>query len=182
MAELAPTPPHTAVPLTRALAEDYATELASLASLIPLVEYTAEDVVSEQKGERMLSNKWLHSLIIIEDSKPIAFVMAYERQSEENAQYPDNTLYISELAVAETHWHQGIAQSLLQQFFERNNELGFRTLSGAFNYSIQTNSADWNKHVISLYESFGFKQRAIKPYPNRTDVVLGVGVDGLKLR
>lgn len=174
MTELAPNPPYSAIPLTRELAEANATQLASLASQIPQVEYSAEDILAEQKGDRELLNKWQHSLVVIEGNKPIALVMGYERRAEGNSQYPKNTLYISELAVAETHQHQGIARSLLHKFFELNNAIGFQTLNGSLNYSIQTNSAEWNQHVVELYESFGFERRATKEYPDRTDIVLGV--------
>jgi ribosomal protein S18 acetylase RimI-like enzyme len=180
MTEFAPPAP-TAIPLTRELAEQYAQDLAALTSQIPEVEYTAADILAEQKGERNMLNKWQHSLVVMEGDKPIAFVMGYERRAEGNDQYPNDTLYISELAVGESHQHQGIARSLLQQFFEMNNGVGFLSLSGKLNYSIQTNSATWNDHVIKLYESFGFKQRATKAYPNRTDVVLGVDLGGLQL-
>lgn len=172
MTELSPNPPSNAVPLTRELAETHAAELAILGSQIPQVEYSAEDILAEQKGDRELLNKWQHSLVVMEGGKPVAFVMGYERRAEGNSQYPEDTLYVSELAVAESYQHQGIARSLLKQFFELNNAAGFQTLSGKLNYSIQTNSADWNAHVIDLYKSFGFKQRATKEYPNRTDVVL----------
>ena len=181
MTELAPNPPYSATPLTRELAEEHAAELAQLASQIPQVEYSPEDILAEQKGDRDLLNKWQHSLVVMDGGKPVSFVMGYERRAEHNSQYPVDTLYISELAVAETHQKQGIARLILRQFFELNNTVGFQTLSGSFNYSIQTNSAEWNTHIIELYKSFGFEQRATKEYPNRTDVVLGVDSSELQL-
>ncbi len=125
-------------------------------------------------------NKWQHSLMVLDDGKPVAFIMGYERQGEGTEQYPSNTLYISELAVAQTHQRQGIATSLLRQFLEHNNKLGFQSLDGDLNYSLQTNSAKWNNHVVELYKSFGFKQRAFKNYDNRVDVVLGVQASELQ--
>lgn len=181
MTEFASQPPYLAIPLTRELAEEHAEDLASLASQIPQVEYGPEDILAENKGDRELLNKWQHSLVVIEGGRPIAFAMGYERRSERNTQYPEDTLYVSELAVAETHQRQGIARRLLQQFFEHNNGIGFQTLDGKFSYSIQTNSAEWNTYVIDLYKSFGFKERATKEYPNRTDVVLEVNSDELRL-
>ncbi len=181
MTELAVSPSYSAVPLTREFAEKYSTDLAELANQIPQVKYASEDILAEQKGNRFLLNKWQHSLVIIDEGKPIAFIMGYERQAESNEQYPTNTLYVSELAVAKEYQHRGIARSILRQFFEMNNALGYQTLSGEINYSLQTNSAEWNRHVIDLYESFGFKQRSTKKYPNRTDVILGVNLEGLRL-
>lgn len=182
MTEFAPNTPYATSPLNREFAEEHAVELALLASQIPQVEYSAEDILAEQKGDRELLNKWQHSLVVVDDGRPTAFVIGYERVSEENSQYPNDTLYVSELAVAETHQQQGIARSLLRQFFEFNNAVGFQTLRGELNYSIQTNSAEWNTHVIDLYKSFGFEQRATKRYPNRIDIVLGVDSSELQLR
>lgn len=169
------------VPLTKEVAEIHLDRLCELANLIPEVNYTPEDILADQKGERQLHNKWQHSLVVMEGDKPIAFVMGYEREAEANDQYPQNTLYVSELAVAPDQQGKGIARRLLIEFFTKNNALGFLTLEGELNYTIQTNSADWNKNVVSLYESFGFTERATKDYPNRTDVVLGVGASELTL-
>jgi ribosomal protein S18 acetylase RimI-like enzyme len=174
MSETLSEPSVTTELLTHELAERYASELAALANQIPQVVYTPDDILAEQKGDRLMIGKWVHSLIVLENNAPIAFVMCYERVGEDNEQYPQNTMYISELAVAKAHQRQGIARSLLGTFFERNNILGFQQLEGDVNYSIQTNSAGWNTHVIDLYKSFGFKQRALKSYPDRVDVVLGL--------
>lgn len=181
MSETIPPPRYSTRDLTLELAVEYAEELAELASLIPQVTYTPEDILAEQKGERRMGAKWAHGLIRFDDNRPVAFIMGYERTAEGNPQYPENTLYISELAVAETHQGLGMARDLLHSFFEKNNTLGFLELNGTLNYSIQTNSADWNKHVIDLYKSFGFTERALKNYPDRTDVVLGVSASELQL-
>jgi len=161
-------------PLTRKLAAQHQNTLAALANLIPQVEYTAETILAECKGDRGMLGKWKHSLVVMDAGRPIAMVMGYERRSEGNEQYPANTLYITELAVHNNYQGQGIARALLSEFFAHNNQLGFVHLDGSFNYSIQTNSADWNRHVRELYESFGFRTRATKPYNNRTDVVMGM--------
>ena len=165
--------------LSRELALQYIDGLAALANQIPSVSYQPHDLLTEQKEERQLYNKWDHSLILLEDDRPIGFIMGYERQAENNEQYPKNSLYISELAVLESHQNQGIGRSLLGQFLFMNNTAGFLTLDGALHYSVQTNSARWNRHVRELYESFGFKKRATKDYANRTDIVLSVCVDQL---
>lgn len=168
--------------LTRELAEKYAKRLGALANLIPGVDYTSDDILTEQKGDRRMPNKWDHSMIILgQIGEPIAFIMGYERIAEGNEQYPSNTLYISELAVAESCQGRGIARNLLRDFLTKNNVVGFLSLEGELNYSIQTNSAGWNAHVVDLYKSFGFSERAIKEYPNRIDVVLGVKASELAL-
>lgn|SRR5487761_1123037 len=181
MAETITQPNFGAIPLTKELASQHLEQLTALANQIPEVDYKPDDILADHKGERQLRNKWDHSLVVFEDNVPIAFVIGYERQVEGNEQYPENTLYISELAVVESRQQQGIARSLLTEFFEKNNEVGFLSLEGELNYSIQTNSAEWNEHVLELYKSFGFEKRATKNYPNRTDAVLRVTKNALKL-
>lgn len=161
------------VDLTRQFAEKYADELAAMADQIPGVEYSAGDILAEEKGERKMLGKWIHSLAVIDQGAPVGFVVGYERATEGNDQYPESTIYISELAVKDTHQKQGIARQLLKAFFLKNNVLGMQHYDTGLNYSIQTNSADWNRHVIELYKSFGFKKRATKDYPNRIDLILG---------
>lgn len=130
--------------------------------------------MADTKGDRQLLGKWEHSLVVLDGDVPVATAYGYERRGEGSEQYPANTLYVAELVVAETHQRRGIARHLLKEFIEFNNDLGFLYLDGTFNYSVQTNAAKWNNHVRALYESFGFKVRAMKDYANRTDVVMGM--------
>ncbi len=176
MTEYNNSPKFVVEQLTQELAAKYASELAQLADQIPGVHYSADDILAETKGERQLVNKWEHSLVVFEDKEPIAFVVAYERAAENNEQYPSDTIYISELAVKASHQRRGIATDLLKSFFEKNNS-SITHPDTPPNYSIQTNSAEWNQHVVELYESFGFKVRATKEYPNRTDLILGVNAE-----
>lgn len=180
MSETSPRPSVTTQPLTHELAEAYVDTLTALACQIPGVSYTTEDVLATQKGDRQLLNKWDHSLAVFEGDEMVGVVVGYERRSEGNEQYPADTLYISELAVSPDYQGKGVAKSLLEEFFRRNNQVGFKTLSGPLNYSVQTNSADWNQPVVDLYKSYGLKQRALKTYPNRVDVVLGAEVLDLR--
>lgn len=161
------------ISLTKSVAEECTDRLVELANLIPQVDYTRIDILAEQKGDRALHGKWDHSFAVTKDGRIIGFIMAYERAREDNEQYPKNTLYISELAVAPEHQGQGIAKNLLDHFFTENNALGLLHLDGSLTYSLQTNSADWNSKVMRLYESYGFRQRATKEYSNRVDVVMG---------
>jgi GNAT superfamily N-acetyltransferase len=161
-------------PLTKDLATKWQNLLAQLADQIPLVDYTPEDVIAESKdhGQRLFHAKWQHSLIVMDQDQPIAFITAYEREAEGNDQYPHNTLYVSEFAVDPNYQRQGLGRQLFKAFLNYNQQLGFLELPGDFNISIQTNSADWNQSVLNLYQSFGFTQRATKQYDNRTDVIL----------
>jgi ribosomal protein S18 acetylase RimI-like enzyme len=167
--------------LTYEVAVQHIDTLTQLANLIPEVSYTSEEILSDTKGSRSLHNKWQHSLLLMDEDMPVGFIMAYEREAEDDQQYPANTLYISELAVAETHQGQGFAKKLLRSFFEKNYATGFITLDGDLNYSLQTNSAEWNSPVVDLYKSFGFVERAIKTYPNRADIILGVRYADIEL-
>ena len=156
--------------LTREIAEKHVHEIVQMVDSIPLVPYTAKEVLAESKEDREFIEKWKHSLIVFDDEKPVAAIFAYERKAEDTGQYLINSLYISELAVHEAYRKQGIARKLLQIFLDQNAK--FLTLDGPFMYSVQTNSADWNQHVIELYQSFGFKKTSTKKYDNRVDVVL----------
>lgn len=162
--------------LTKEIAVKYSAELASLADLIPQVSYSDKEILAESKGGRIFYGKWDHSLVLFDVNKPVAVIISYERKSEGNDQYPQNTLYISELAVDKHYQGKGIARKLIQYYLEYNNKIGMKYLEGKLNYSIQTNSADWNAHVQNLYKSFGFIQRATKKYEDRTDVILGLEV------
>lgn len=161
--------------LTRDFAHQHAEELAQLASQIPQVEYTPADIIAESKdeGKRVFHGKWEHSFVLMDAGKPIGLVIGYERDGEGNDQYPQNTIYVSELAVHPDYQKQGIARKLLDTFFAHNIQTGMLHLSGELNFSIQTNSADWNQHVIKLYQSFGFVKRSTKTYDNRVDIVMG---------
>jgi len=161
--------------LDRKTAEQYVDTLTALVSQIPLVQYTQEEILAEKKseGERIFYGKWEHSLVLFDQNKPIAVVIAYERKAERNSQYPQNTIYLSELAVDKKYQGKGVARKILEIFFEMNRIVGLLYLDGETNFSVQTNFADWNAYVQDLYKSFGFVQRAEKVYPNRTDVVLG---------
>jgi len=156
--------------LSRDIAKKYAKDIARLVNTIPLVQYSEKEVLAEAKEDREFYSKWKHSLVVFDDKKPIGVIIGYERKSEDNNQYSLNSLYISELAISEQLRNKGIARQLIKLFLDNNKK--FFTLDGDVVYSIQTNSADWNQHVIKLYESFGFKKIAEKQYENRKDVIL----------
>lgn len=160
--------------LDKNTAEKYKSQIVEMVEQIPLVDYTEEDIITEVKGERKMYCKWEHSLIVFDQTKPVAVIISYERKAEGSQQYPENTIYISELAVKKEYQNRGIAKKLVRTFLEYNNNKGFICLEGVVNFSVQTNSAKWNQHVQALYESFGFEQRAKKKYNNRLDVILSL--------
>jgi ribosomal protein S18 acetylase RimI-like enzyme len=156
--------------LDKDIAKIYSKQITNLVNDIPLVEYKEQDILADYKKDRIFYGKWEHSLIVFDNKTPIAIIIAYERQSENNNLYPQNTIYISELAVKSNYRRQGIAKQLLKLWLELN--IKFYHLKGSVNYSIQNNSAVWNQYVINLYTSFGFTNDGMKEYPNRKDVIL----------
>ena len=155
--------------LTKEFAKKHIIALTALANQIPLIKYTLDNIIAESKEERLFLKKWEHSLVVVHDNQPIACLIAYERKAESNDQYPENSIYISELAVDSRYQKQGIAKSLLHLFFKINTS--FRKLDGSIIYTVQTNAAPWNKHVRDLYISFGFQPTGKKQYSNRTDMI-----------
>jgi ribosomal protein S18 acetylase RimI-like enzyme len=167
-------------PLTADLANKYINQITKLANDIPKVSYSPEEILAVAKDGRLMLAKWQHSVVIVENEEVIAFIIGYERKAEYNDQYPENTIYISELCVNKKYRRKGLAKQILADYFKFNNKIGFLKLSGRLNYSLQTNSATSNGFVIKLYESFGFTTRAKKEYHNRTDLVMGVASNSIK--
>ncbi len=113
-------------------------------------------------------------MVVLDQGTPIAAIIGYEREDERNEHYPENTLYITELAVRQDYQKRGIGRKLLRIFLDYNSGKGFTYLQGDLNFSIQTSSAEWNEYVQNLYKSFGFRERATKRYEDGTDyLVLG---------
>lgn len=155
--------------LAKDFVEQHIDVLMNLVNQIPLVEYTKENILAESKDERVFYGKWEHSLVVVDQGEPIACIIAYERNAELNDQYPNNSLYISELAVNQRYQQRGIAKSLLNLFFQVDTK--FKYLEGPMTYTVQTNEAPWNQHVQNLYRSFGFQPKGKKQYNNRTDII-----------
>ncbi|MBS3771639.1 MAG: GNAT family N-acetyltransferase [Bacteroidales bacterium] len=156
--------------LDKETATCYIDSIVELVNYIPMKEYTREEVLGDYHPARTIYGKWQHSLIGFDGSKPIAVLIAYERQAEDHPGYRENSIYISELAVDKAYRRQGIAREMLKIFFRHSSR--FQYLRGAPVYTIQTNAAKLNEPVQNLYESFGYEPAGTKKYENRTDVVL----------
>jgi ribosomal protein S18 acetylase RimI-like enzyme len=163
--------------LEKEIAQEHASALAEIIDQIqiPFIEhYSEREVLAESKQERKFYGKWEHSLVVFDQETPIAAIIGYEREAEKNEQYPENTLYISELAVHREYQRRGVGRRLLRIFLDYNAEKGFIYLAGDLNFSIQANSAEWNEYVQNLYKSFGFTERATKQYEDGANqLVLG---------
>jgi len=172
---------HKVMSLSKEYAKVHISELVRLANLIPHVTYTELDILADQKQDRILHRKWDHSLVVVDDlHNPIGFIIGYEREAEHNEQYPENTLYIGEIVIDPKFQGQGIGKELLKLFITYNKQIGFLDLNGEFNFSVQTNSAPFNKKVQDLYLKQGFNIRAVKHYDKsesgeeRDDYVFGL--------
>jgi ribosomal protein S18 acetylase RimI-like enzyme len=160
-------------PLTKAFAQAHLETFVALAQQIPKTNYSAETVLAESKGERKFYGKWQRSLVLLDGDKIAGFIMGYERATEKNEQYPESTIYMSELALWPEYRGHGLGKKLITAFLEHNQKLGMQVFSNPVNFSVQTNSAPFNQKVRALYRSFGFKPRATKQYPQSLDVVMG---------
>lgn len=161
--------------LTRTYAEHNQDELVRLANLIPQVAYTADDILAEKKSDgRDLSSKWQYSYALSENGSIAGFIVGYLRAAEANAQYPTDSLYMSELAVDPVHRGKGYAKKLIGHYLEEALK------KGVADFTLQTNAAEWNYPVQRLYEQFGFRADGTKVYANREDVIMRATADGIK--
>jgi ribosomal protein S18 acetylase RimI-like enzyme len=159
--------------LSKELAEQYADDICNALDQIPLTEkHTKKKLLADKKGERILYDKWNHSLIAFDKEQQFAgVIIGYERASEENDLYPSHSIYLNDLAVSKHFQKRGLGKLLVTEWITYNKELGFTALEGDVRFSVQTNKDEWNTHVQQLYESIGFKKIAEKEYENRTDNV-----------
>ncbi len=156
--------------LNRQIAARHVESVLQFLNDIPMKTYTWEEVLAESRPDRKFYGKWDHSLIAFDGQRPIAGLIAYEREAESHPCYRENSIYISELAVDKAYRRKGIAKELLSLFFQRSSR--FLYLEGAPVYTIQTNAAAWNEPVKKLYGAFGYRTVGTKRYPDRSDVIM----------
>ena len=166
-------------PLSKDTAAKFAVKINTALDQIPLVDkHTADQLLAETKGDRILYAKWVHSLIALTSNMDFAgIIIGYERIHEDNDQYPLNSIYLNDFAVSAGHQKKGLGKYLVKTWLDYNQTVGFKELDGKLRFSVQTNSAEWNKHVQVLYESCGFKKTATKQYDNRIDYVYVLDVE-----
>lgn len=162
------------VPLTKLLGEKYLSEITALIQQISQTAYTKETVLREEKDGRIFHRLWDHSFIVFENKTPIAVLFSYEREAEGNEHYPENTLYLSTLAVAKKYQDQGIGTALVLHWLQNGKRTGFLALPGPITFSVQTNGATENNAAQNFYKKLGFIQRSKKQYPDHTDLVYGL--------
>lgn len=158
--------------LSPELVKKYEGPICDALNQIPEVEpHTPEYLLMEKKGDRELHEKWEHSLIMLDGDKFVGIAIGYEREAENNNEYPYPSIYMNDLAVAKDYQRMGLGNKLVQTWLDKNRKIGFLDLDGKIRFSTQTNSAKWNSHVQKIYESFGFRKTAEKKYDNRVDNV-----------
>ena len=140
--------------LSKKFCESNIEKILDILKLIPNSNYKREDILAENKEERVLYGKWEYSLVILNDKDIVGILIGYEREKEK-----------SELG-------QGLEKMLLETFIERVKK--FKYLSGKIKIRIQTTNSIENRKVISLYESVGFKKIGVKQYPNKEDIVMEI--------
>lgn len=159
------------------LANAYVSEIVASLDLIPKVDcHTDEDVIGVKKGERILHAKWEHSFIALQNKEFAGIIIGYEREKENNTQYPENCIYLSDLAVAQRFQNNGLGKFLSRFWLDWNKKVGFLKLSGRLKFCVQTNKEEWNNHVQKMYESLGFVKVSEKHYGNRTDNIYALNV------
>ena len=146
--------------LDKEAAQKYQQQITDIWNLIPLSNHGIEDILKEESGGKPYIGKWQHSLVVLsEDEKDVvAFIVGYERQAEDNEQYPKDSLHLKSISVSTDYQKQGVGRKLVDIWLDYNQKLGYQDLGGDFIFSVQTNSADWNEHVQKFYESFGFQK------------------------
>ncbi len=160
------------LPLTPKLVEKHSQDICKSLDQIPGVDpHSKEQLLLEERADRVFYKKWEHSFILIDGEVFVGIIIGYERESEGNDQYPHNSMYLSDLAVSSEYQRQGIGTFLVGKWLEHNRQVGFLELDDELRFSVQTNKADWNAHVQKLYEGFGFEKVAEKAYGNRVDNV-----------
>ena len=161
------------VTLTRSQAEKYQQEITDIWHLIPLSQHTIGDILQEESEGKTYIGKWAHSLFVLNQSMNdvLAFIVGYERTAEHNHGYPKTSIHVKSISVAHQYQNQGIGKQLVQIWLDFSTGVGCKHLDAKLEFSVQTNGADFNKHVQRFYESFGFRKTAEKVYPNKTDLI-----------
>lgn len=159
--------------LTAELAEVNVAQIGEALDQIPLVEHHSPEIIlAVSKDDQDFHAKWEHSLISLDEhGNFVGVIMGYERESEETEQYPNDSIFLSDFAVSKSHQKQGLGKWMLGSWLDFNTKLGFKVLNSSLQFTTQTNSAVWNRHVQALYESLGFAKRSTQNYRNRNEIV-----------
>lgn len=158
--------------LTKKICIEKGEKILELLKTIPNSNYKLEDLFLEKKGERILYGKWEHSLVVLDDENVVGVLIGYEREKESEGVYIDNCFYVNEIAVSKKYKGQEIGKSLLEMFIQKVKKYNY--LDGELKIRIQTTNSEDNKKVIELYKKVGFKEKGIKKYPLKEDIILEI--------
>jgi ribosomal protein S18 acetylase RimI-like enzyme len=150
--------------LTRAFAEAHVDRLTQLLNRIPLLDYTADDVLAEVSSRaKPLTDKWRQSLVAVNGDEVIGVLIAYVKRAD-SPYYPEDSCYLSEIAIDERWERRGIARTMTEQWLSNTK--------GSLPHSLQTNSAESNQPVADFYRRLGFEEVSSKAYDNRVDLMM----------
>jgi ribosomal protein S18 acetylase RimI-like enzyme len=163
-------------PLDKAQAASNVDRLVELLGRIPKVDHSPEDVLADEKAGQELTAKWDYSLAAWSGQAIVGVLLTHVRLPIA-PHYVETTFYLSGLAVDSFFEGQGVGRALIAEWLRSTSESDWVRSGRVVAHSIQTNAAEFNSRVCSLYESFGFEARSRKQYDNRTDVVMFRPVD-----
>ena len=149
--------------LTRAVARSHAAELVRIHSLIPLVNWSEEDLLSDRIGEREFYHKWDLSLIVMRNpADPVGFLVSYLRPADSNL--GSISVYMHRMAIIAVLQRRGIGRRIISEYLRRVFE------SVPVDYvTLQTNDTPENIGLVEFYESLGFTKAKRVSYPEKVD-------------
>src|SRR4051812_29619581 len=80
------------------VAKKHATTLTSIHDLIPFVQWTPDDLLSDHIGTRVFHHKWKLSILLTRDpGEPVGFLVSYLRPPDSNFDYV--SIYMHRMAI-----------------------------------------------------------------------------------
>ena len=71
--------------LSKKFCESNIEKILDILKLIPNSNYKREDILAENKEERVLYGKWEYSLVILNDKDIVGILIGYEREKEKDS-------------------------------------------------------------------------------------------------
>ena len=155
--------------LTKKRAQENVERLVDMHNTIPLVKWNAQELLADSIGSRIFPKKWDLSVTVnAGNQKPIAFLIAYERNWDKN--HPLHSVYLHRGAVNALYQHRGIWRSLIEYYIYNL----FLNLNDFQHITVQTNDTPSNQWLINFYESVGFYKLHKVLYPEKVDWLFAI--------
>lgn len=150
--------------LTKEYARNNIQRLLYLHNLIPFVNWSDKELLSDKIGQRTFHNKWLLSVgIVNSENNLISFMLVYERFNESN--HPFHSLYLHRMAIDPFSRSKGIGKQVFRNYIST----AFNELPEIHFITLQTNNVNENQWVVKFYQSLGFQCHSIVHYPEKDD-------------